>query len=76
MTVAQEEVHVAIIVVIEELHAPAAQHFSSGANSGARRGIGKRFILIVVVQRIQFVVYVRHEEIEPAILIVIEEHDG
>ena len=71
MPVAKKQVHVAVVVVVKKLYAPPTQHFRGGGDSRAGSDIVERFVLVVVVQRKRFVIHVRNEQIDPAILIII-----
>src|SRR5256885_12077757 len=47
---------IAVVIVIEKLQAPAAQHAGSLANSFGQSYVTEGFVLVVVVKRIHFMV--------------------
>src|SRR5215467_15654118 len=71
MPVGQEKIDVAVVVVIKELQAPAAQQPRGVRNSVHVGYVRKGLVLVVVVEREHLLVYVRHEEILPSVLVKI-----
>src|SRR5580704_2667523 len=71
MAVAEQQIEVAVVVVVEKFQSPAAHQARGGTDAGRHGGIGKSFVLVVVVDRIHLLVDVGDEEIDPAVLIVV-----
>src|ERR1035437_2273839 len=71
MTVAKKEIQIAVIVVIEEFESPSAHHARSRTNSGRKRQVAECLVLVVVIERVNRVIRVGHEQINPTFLIVI-----
>ena len=71
VTIGDEQINVAVIVVIEKLNSPAAHQSSDHANMRGNRDIVERLVMIVVIKRIHFLVDVGDKQVCPSILIVI-----
>src|SRR5207248_5380441 len=57
--------------IIEELDSPSTHQLGGRPNASGYRGIAEGFVLAVVVERKHFLVYVRNEQINPSVLIII-----
>ena len=71
MAVAKQEIKVAVIVIVKELHAPSAHQLGGRPNPGRCGKVTKCLVLVVVIQRKHFLVYVGDEQVGPSILIVV-----
>src|SRR5579863_1281722 len=71
MAVYNEQVDVAVIVVVEEFHSPTAHQAGSPANSHRSRQVVEGLVVVVPIDGIHLLVHVSDEEILPAILIEI-----
>ena len=71
MAVAEYQVDVAVVVVIEKLQPQPLISGSNSSNAESAGDIRKGFVLLVVVQRIGLVIHVGHKQIDPAVLIIV-----
>src|SRR5207244_13322254 len=71
MAVAEDEIEVAVVIVVEEFEAPAAHELSGGADAGSNGGVAEGFVLVVVIERIHFLIDIGDKEIGPAVLVVV-----
>ena len=67
MAVGKDEVHRAVIVIVEKFHTPAAEQARGLCDCVFVRGVEEGFILVVGVEREHFVVDVADEQIFPAV---------
>src|SRR5207247_2498796 len=71
VAVGEKQVEVAVVVVIEEFHSPAAHQPSGHADAGGHRHVIENFIVAVAVESVHFLVYVRYKQVHPTVLIVV-----
>src|ERR1035437_9911262 len=76
MTVAEQKIEIAIVVVVEEFQSPSA-HQARGRTNARRKGeVAKGLVLVVVIERVHLVIDVGLEQINPAVLIVVSRIDS
>ena len=71
VAVRQEKVGGAVVVVIEEFHAPPAHVQRDLADAVRDSHIVEGLIAIVVVEGIHLLIYVSDEQVHPAVLVVV-----
>src|SRR5215467_139898 len=71
MPVTQKQVDFTVIVVVDKLQSPPAHQPRGQADAVRVRNIGEDLVLIVVVERIHFLIDIGLKQIDPAILIVV-----
>src|SRR5438552_16280014 len=76
MSIGQEEIHIAVIVIIEKLDTPTTHQPRDLANAVGDRHVVEAAILVVVVERIHLLVYVGDEKIYPTVLIIVGSVDA
>src|SRR5262249_20144088 len=69
MAVSKKKINITIVIVVEKLEAPPAKKACRFSNAVCARNIGKSFILVVLVERKHLLVYVRNEQVLPAITV-------
>src|SRR5579883_541600 len=79
IAVGEKQVEVAVVIVIEELEPPAAHQARCCADAGCVGLIIKSLVVVVLIERILFVIDVGDEEVQPSVLIEvggIDSHAG
>jgi len=71
MSIGDQQVEVAVVVVVEKFYAPAAHGLRGPGDTRRRGNILESLVVFVVINPIQFVIQIRHEKIHPAILVQI-----
>src|SRR5437762_4101973 len=71
VAIAEQQIHIAIIIKIKKLQSPTTEKFCRRADSCGKRDIAKALIPIVMVEREHLLIDIRNEEIDPAVLIVV-----
>src|SRR3984885_2580161 len=71
MAVGDDQVEIAVVVVVEELQPPTAHQAGGSTNGRIQRDIVEAAAAVVAVERIHFVVDIGDKQIDPAILVVI-----
>ena len=68
MAVGDQQVEVAVVIVVEKLQTPAAHRLRGPGNTGRSGDIFKRLVVFVVIHPIELVIQIRHKKIHPSIL--------
>ena len=79
VAIGEEKIEVAVVVIVEELEAPAAHQAGGGADTGGEGLVVEGLVVIVLIERIHLVVDVGDEQVHPAVLIDVrgvEPHAG
>src|SRR5579883_1149349 len=71
MTIHDEQIGIAVVVVVEEFYAPSAHETGDSADAGWTGHFVEREITIVLINRIHFVVDVGDKKVLPAIVVEI-----
>ena len=71
MAVTEQQVKIAVIVVIKKFQTPAAHQPRSHPDPIGIGNVAEHFVLIVVVERVHFLIDIGREQVDPAILIVV-----
>src|SRR3974390_2091895 len=71
MTIAEQQIKIAVIVVIEKLQTPAAHQPCRHADPVGVGNVSENFILVILVERVHLLIDVCLNKADPAILIVI-----
>src|SRR5882672_8908295 len=71
-----EQVLIAIVVIIEELYAPAAHELSRAADSGCTGHVVEGFVVSITINGVHLLIDVGNEQVLPAILIEVRGVDA
>ena len=75
VSIGNEQVSVAVVVVVEEFHAPAAHQSRQAPKAHGSGHVLEAEVVSVAIDRIHFLIHIGYEKILPAILIEIRRID-
>src|ERR1700685_2092857 len=76
MSVRDQEIEVAVVVIVKELKPPSAHEFGCIGNPRRTGNIVESLVMAVPVERVELVSQIRHEQIHPTILVEIRGIDS
>src|SRR5208337_4118313 len=66
-----KQIHIAVVIVVEKLHSPAAHAAHLHPDAVGNRIIVERFVAVIVIKGEHFLVHIGQEKVHPTILIVV-----
>ena len=76
VAVGEEQIHVAVVVEVEELQAPARQQARRLRDAVRGGDVGEELVAVVAVEREHLLVDVGHEQVLPAVLVEVGRIDA
>src|ERR1039457_6480348 len=76
MTVGDQQVEIAVIVVVEKLEAPSAHELGCVGNTRRAGDVVEAFVVFVPIESVEFVIQIGHEQIHPTVPIKVSGIDA